>query len=44
MGVNFDNIEDVYNAHVTGIKTLKDTRDYLIDRGMSDCFAEKLMY
>ena len=44
MGINFDNIEDVYNTHVTGLKTLAETRDYLIERGMSDSFAEKLMY
>ncbi len=44
MGINFDNIEDVYNTHITGLKTLAETRDYLIERGMSDSFAEKLLY
>lgn len=43
-GITFDNIEDVYNRHVTGLKTLAETRDYLTERGMSDTWAEKLMF
>lgn len=34
----------MYNAEVTGIDTLANTRDYLIERGMSDYWADKLMH
>ena len=42
-GINFDNIDAVYDAHMTGIATLAETRNYLVERGMSDKMADDLM-
>lgn len=42
-GITFDNIEQVYNSHVSGIPTVLKTRDYLVQNGMSDALAKKLM-
>lgn len=43
LGINYDNLEQVYNAHTTGIATLAETRDHLIENGMSDSLADQLM-
>ena len=42
-GITFDNMEQVYNQHVSGIPTVLKTRQYLIEHGMSDTLAKKLM-
>lgn len=42
--VDYECLEQVYNPTVTGIKTLAATRDYLLSNGMSDHWADKLMY
>jgi hypothetical protein len=44
LNVDYENLEQVYNPTVTGIHTLANTRDYLIERGMSDYWADKLMH
>ena len=29
-GINYDNLSDIYNPKITGIKTLKQTYNYLV--------------
>jgi len=41
-GINVDNLEQVYNAHVTGLGDMMQTRDHLISKGMSGSFADYL--
>ena len=41
--INFDNIEQVYNYNITGIKSFAETKEHLISRGMSVTLAEKLL-
>jgi len=43
-GINFDNVEQVYNAYYTGIPTVSETRNYLTEKGMSDSLATSLMH
>lgn len=42
-GITFDNLEQLYNAQLTGYETLHETRDFLLQHGMSDRMADRLM-
>lgn len=42
-GITYDNIEQVYNPKISGIQTLAETRDYLIQHGMTDSLTEQLL-
>lgn len=44
LAVTYENLEQVYHPQVSGIKTLANTRDFLIECGMSDYWADKLMH
>lgn len=41
-GINLDNIEDVFNPANTGLPTMKATRTYLIQKGMTEELVDKL--
>jgi hypothetical protein len=41
--VTYENMEQVYHPRVSGLQTLAETRDHLIECGMSDYWADKLM-
>lgn len=42
-GINFDNIEQLFNPRVTNITSVHETIDYLVQRGMSFSLAQKLL-
>ena len=38
-GITFDNIEQLFNSHITQITSIHETIDYLVQRGMSFTLA-----
>lgn len=42
-GINFDNIEKLFDPRVTNITSVHETIDYLVQRGMSFTLAQKLL-
>lgn len=41
-GINVENLEQLYNPLYTGIGSMEETREFLIERGMTTALADNL--